>query len=99
MATKTATKLGGEVVSAIMTLHRNGLLAWKAECDCAQAELTVYVEETADVHGNFVPCLRISHEDLTEFSRGKSEELAAVFPIDSETYQVFTKGIPGLYQT
>ncbi len=85
-----------DVVAAITTLHKYGLLEWKAECGAAQAELTVIVDENDDEHGNTVQFIRVSHDASPDPAFGEGDQIAEDFVIDSATYSLLVEGIVDL---
>ena len=90
-----------DVIAAIVTLHKSGLLRFEAKCGGAQADLTIIVDEFDDDKGSLGSLsrfLRLSQAIPDEFASNSDEQVAEDFPIDSATYDLFTKGLAGLYE-
>ena len=87
-----------DVIAAIVTLHKSGLLEFEAKCGGAQVDLTIIVDEFEDDKGSFAPFLRLSRAVSDESDSDNGDQAAEDFLIDSATYELFTKGLPGLYE-
>jgi hypothetical protein len=87
-----------DVIAAIVTLHKSGLLEFEAKCGGAQVDLTIIVDEFEDDKGSFAPYLRLSQAVPDESDSSSGDHVGEDFPIDSATYELFTKGLPGLYE-
>ena len=87
-----------DVIAAIVTLHKSGLLEFETKNGGAQVDLTIIVDEFEDDKGSFAPYLRLSQGASDESDSDYGDQAAEDFPIDSTTYDLFTKGLPGLHE-
>jgi hypothetical protein len=67
-------------------------------CPLLQADLTIIVDELEDDKGATSSFPRFSRAIPDELVSSSGDQVAEDFPIDSATYDLFTKGIPALYE-
>lgn len=95
MAKNKNTYLYDSAVPFVKALHEAGLLHWDAVADQAQASITLIVGEEDTGRTGFKPFMRLASQSSEE-DGDATDRTSMDIPIDMETYDLFTKGIPDL---